>query len=124
MDQAGGAERGAGTRASQLATGEPAELPVERREERLGAVTVTVVGRGDQIGEGELQRLHRRTSGSRGLTVLGTAGRRNVGEGGFPSLRRLTEGFPNPTATRSKDIKDCKDAKDTKDIKEELRSTL
>src|SRR4051794_7427964 len=62
MDQAGGAERGAGTRASQLAAGEPAEFPVERREERLGAVAGARGWRGGQIGEGELPKVDLRTS--------------------------------------------------------------
>ena len=57
VEQAGDAERGARPRARELAAGEPAKLPVERREERLGRLAVAAIGGEDQSREGKLPRV-------------------------------------------------------------------
>src|SRR5215210_7868451 len=52
VEQAGRAERGAWTRARQLAASPPAELSVERREERLGGLAVAAIGGEHRSREG------------------------------------------------------------------------
>src|SRR5215210_106522 len=60
VEQAGRAERSAWTRARQLAAGEPAELPVERRKERLGGLADAAIGGEQQSRKRVFHRASRR----------------------------------------------------------------
>ena len=51
MDQRGGAERQAGATAAELALGQPAELVVEQREQRIRGLGVVRFRALDELGE-------------------------------------------------------------------------